>query len=536
KQDLNSKHLSSNIAGCFIFRLPPGNYKIRLIIDGQFTDNDIHLDHDMRFVFGEPEQSLQGLFYVLRAPDLYSSVPLRGKIPYASSFDYYTDAAVRISSEPSFKLSNDNTTDSGLFIFLRYSSAGTFQKQFKSRAYWKRFRLFDSLGNLLVRFPDGAVTHSVLQSKGARKHGYLGFSANLPPGLYFFNYAGNQERFIPIYVYKNWYSQVFMTLDKEPLFGSLKMLIDKKLKFDPKNIKHTYVDICLSKLQNRDYYLDHELLHTIAMGKFESPMLGLLGAYIYLMGNETKDDLVFRTIVQNLKNKIFDQSDSSADIFALDILSQKHFDKTFVRQSSTRVNGTPMLRIGFDTIRYAAAEQKDIILQGSLNDSIAEKQFFDSAFNTFASIGLLTERKHLISTEGLEDKFNLWDNNFIEFNRIDAEFIEGTESNFFQEFLKPERDISKKSNLGYINFKRNLNYLSIFQTDKTKNQKKYSSRDKLEGMLSRKTRRVGIVTGRIIVMVLDDPMIDSATIAKSLNVPLSTVDRLRNTYKIYLPG
>lgn len=94
----------------------------------------------------------------------------------------------------------------------------------------------------------------------------------------------------------------------------------------------------------------------------------MLGAYIYLKSKETKDDQLFRTIVQNLQNKILVENLDAPDLWALNLLSYEHFNETFTSESRTSINGTPMLRIAYDTIKRAASRYRWLVPEGSFND------------------------------------------------------------------------------------------------------------------------------------------------------------------------
>jgi hypothetical protein len=90
-------------------------------------------------------------------------------------------------------------------------------------------------------------------------------------------YEEEPGRQMPLYVYDNWHTQLFITLndDGTPSFGSARLFLSKERKFDPLNEDNKYIDVFLDKLQNRDYTLSRELIEYAARSKFESPMLGL---------------------------------------------------------------------------------------------------------------------------------------------------------------------------------------------------------------------------------------------------------------------
>ena len=532
----NDEFLQSAETGRFVFRLFPGIYRLRLIIDGQFADNKIILDKDKTCSVGNID-FFDSVDQELNPPKLYSSVPLNVEIPYASSFDYYRDAAITISSSETLSNQLGEGHDSGLFIFLRYPSEEIFQEKHRGRTYWNKFALVDSENNLVVQFPEGTHTDSDLQPRQERKKGYLGFSSRLKPGLYFLKYNGIEKRTIPIYVYRNWYSQVFMTLDKEPLFGSIKMLIVNQLKFDPYDSLHAYIDVCLAKLQNEDYTLDHELLRIVSDGKFWSPMLGLLGAFIYMKGKETKNNSLFRIIVSNMQNRILADSNNSPDIYALNFLSYEHFGSTLGEEVKINVIGTPMLRVAYDTLRRVASQYEWVIPAGSLNDAIAEYQIFDSPFNTFRTPPINTPfnpqaPSHDNAVEYRDIK--RWQINLEKLWQQQAKSL--SEEKLIDKLVSPPIQEDGENAVDSVGQSPN-EYIQKSLPDLPSsfgNKLSFnSSKSELENLL-KSPKELGRVAAQITKAVLAEPELPSNVIAGRLNMPISTVERLRDQWNIYL--
>ena len=367
------------------YTLVSGQYSVRIEINGRITDNKVNLVSDWNCGIGIDAKTIQ---QQLALPTLYSSALLRrqdyySEVHYDSTFEYYTDPAVDISNMTGTSLM-PGYKNSGIFIFLRYPDDETYKGRFNKKSYWESFSLVDSSGNALLNFPESCVTDENPMPRNWRPgSGFIGLTLYAPQGMYFLKYSGLDARMIPIYVYNNWFTQFFMTVAEEPLFGTIRIFLSSSMTFNPYDRLQYYIDVCLSKLSKNDFTLDKDLLNNIAHGKYDSPMLGLLGAYIYLSSNETKDDSLFKLIVENLQNKILKDSDESPDIWALNLLSYKHFNRTLSANEYAFIDGTPTLRIAFDTIRKAAISNPWLIQEDSLNDHISENQYFDSAFNTF---------------------------------------------------------------------------------------------------------------------------------------------------------
>jgi hypothetical protein len=470
------------------YRVTSGKYIIRLRVNGRISDTHINVYDDVTFSVGNV---LKLTDYQLKLPELYSSAPLQGELSYASSHEYYTTTAVRISEKNTFVNFDYPQPNCGLFIFLRFSSRETYQKEEGTKDIWNKFKLLDYIGRPLIVFPNHSLHDGNDIENSQTRDGYLGFSALLRPGMYFLQYDDVESRTIPVYVYANWYTQLFMTIGEQPLFGSLRIFISKYRRFDPYEKLHYYIDICLDKINNGDFTLDRHLLEKIGSGKWDSPMLGLLGAYIYLQSSETKNDALFQTIVNNLQSSILSNSRNSPDIWALNILSYKHFSRKIYPDLYVSCAGLPMLRPAFDAIRQAATIYPDLIKEGDILDHVAENQSFDSAYNTFVSL----DPKLFIDLL-IEDK---------------------------NQKVSTKKDILDSLD----NTNEKFNNLNVFAKIEDEGMPSISSvKSKLPELL--KNRAIlGRSGGSIVNLLVNDPSLNDFQIADHLKLPVNTVVRLR---------
>lgn len=472
------------------YKTVPGKYTIRLQINGRITDNYLNVYDDTTCSVGNIVRKTDEQ---LKLPELYSSAPLLGELSYASSHEYYTAPAIRLSDR-------DSTTDfwiipptSGLFIFLRFSSQETYLKTENPKEIWANFKLLDYKGHPFISFPNHSVHDDNDTENQGLKVGYMGFSALLMPGMYFLQYDGSERRTVPVYVYKDWYTQLFMTVGEQPLFGSLRIFLSRERRFNPFNKLHYYIDICLDKITNGDFTLDEHLLNKIAHGKWESPMLGLLGAYIYLNSNERKNDNLFQTIVYNLKNSILQDSYESPDIWALNLLSYRHFNRAISFDETALNPGLPMMRSAFDAIRQAASVYPQMVREGGLLDHIAENQAFDSAYNTFFSLNNNTFT-NLLSYDGATNSSPI--------------YVYPTIMDYLNDGLQKYLD-----NTG-------------------ENEKIISPvKSRLPDLLKDRSK-IGRTGGAIINALINDPSLDNFKIAQQLTLPINTVTRLRKELDI----
>lgn len=390
------------------YRLAAGDIIVRVENNGQISDTSIKLDKDLIVTVGMENTS----YKELKLPKLYSSAPIARPLVYASSDRKYVEASERISKE---RLSLDESfnINSGIFFFFRYPSPDLFKKHYCKNTYWHRFELLDERGNILLRFPDNCDVSD--------QEGYLGVCLALKKGNYYLQYKKrNHSRMVPIYVFENWYTQFFMTLADEPLFGSIRYFINAVSNFDSTDIKNSFVDICLDKLQNNDFTINPYLLRNISYGKFESPMLGLIGAFLYFSGKETKENRLFRVILENLQTRILRNEGDSPDIMALKILAMEHFGEPVKMDEIPNYSSTPMLRIAFDIIRRNSNRFPWLVRAGSIDDFIIEKQVYDSPFNTFKPLRAAILKRAVIEDEIFNDPFNLNEELFIEYAKYPA--------------------------------------------------------------------------------------------------------------------
>ncbi|RLJ80229.1 hypothetical protein [Pedobacter alluvionis] len=472
------------------YRGKPGHYVIRLQVNGRITDTDLLVDGDTICAVGTIRYKAD---VILRTPELYSAALLNGEMSYASSHEYFMQPAVSMSDSDTFTNFDDPKPNCGLFIFLRYPNSERYSQVPLADEIWSKFELLDYRGLPLIRFPNHTTQHDGLGD--SPNQGWLAFSALLRPGMYFLKYSGSDPRTVPIYIYENWYTQFFMTVNEAPLYGSIRIFLAKKRKFNPNDKLHFYIDVCLDKISNGDFSLNPHLLDKIAYGKWESPMLGMLGAYLYLSGNETKNDNLFQKIVYNLENAILKNSSNSPDIWALNLLSYQHFNKTLPGDQPVACPGLPMLRVAFDTTRRAAAIYPSLIKQGDVKDFVTENQVFDSPYNTFTSLPQQQFSTLLADENSLDISFeNLKLNAFPVVNNL-------------KDYLDQRND-------------------SVITLESISPPSNSDINEKLPQLLKNRSK-IGRFGGAVINALVKDPSLSTEQIAEQLMLPVNTVARVR---------
>lgn len=518
-----------------VFLLEVGDYTVRVDINGQVQDNKITLIEDKTvFINGRVTNGSDKLI----APDLYSSALLNGRFNYASSHKYYRAYAEAISTMNTLSIPVQSQHKSGLFIFLRFPSAKIYQMSDQEDICWKYFTLYDFYGRSIANFPrDSFTDKSFKLPNNISSSGFLGFSAELPKGLYFLEYKNPQsdrstDRVIPIYIYENWFTQFFMTVvNDKPFFETIRTFISADRRFNPDDVNHTYVDICINKIQSKDFTIEEDLLRNIAYGKFESPMLGLLGCYIYLSGSETKDDHLFRTIVRNLQDRILKNSQNSPDIFALNFLSHEHFGKTINTGHLLYVYGTPTLRIAYDVLRKAASKYQWVIPEGTLNDFIAGNQYFDSTFNTFnISTRFFSTPNKSSGGVKLKEKIGATELQAVLLSVHNGLYRDNTyaTNNLQQELDSPPLSEDKKNSDS-----DDLATEKVFQETGTSEKNSERNKNRLK-LLKKNPENIGWIGVFIIDQLLINSSATTPEIAQKINMPINTISRIRRDWRLYV--
>ncbi|MCP4220289.1 MAG: hypothetical protein GY765_37000 [bacterium] len=343
-------------------RLPKGLYTIRTELYGNMEEYMV--------------RHVKATEKCVPAPKMYSSALLEN---FASSHEYYTAPAVQWSRANTYTgtLTAPGDSNGGIFIFLRYGSSELARKLTTKAMDGMLYSLLDKDRKTICPLEPMLV-------KQNNQDGWLAFSADLSPGLYFLRYSGTPPREIPLYIYGNWQTQVFVMLHKQPLFAGMRVFMGKCTEgFRPENRDAHTVDAVLKKLQNNEYSIQRDLIQTLAYGNFDNPIAGILAAYVYLKSDETKDNELFGRVLENLEKRIL-KTDTSPDIQALKLLAARHFGTTASAGEPALVIETPpMLRLGLETIFSSAVTRPGLVPENCLNERIASKVYVDSPWSSW---------------------------------------------------------------------------------------------------------------------------------------------------------
>jgi hypothetical protein len=208
------------------------------------------------------------------------------------------------------------------------------------------------------------------------------FHEEVEPGQYYLVYDNRELKCeIPVYVFKNWQTQIFIMCGKQPVFATVRISIEHD-GFAWDNPQNIQLDSLASKLHNGIYVLPEDLKMNAADGKWDNPMLGILAAYTYLLSDSISDDAFFDTILHNLENYILDNH-SAPDLVALRLLAATHFKKEIPNEP---LIAPCMVAAGLDVFRRQSIKMDSLIPANGIVESILTKLRADSIWTTYTPL------------------------------------------------------------------------------------------------------------------------------------------------------
>ena len=330
--------------------LPRGLYTVRVTRAGELREKVIK--HR-----GATSESLT-------EPMRTSAVP---SFDTSGAHEYYSWTSAHWSTEDTRAAIGDNP-EGRLFLFIRSLNRETYRHQ----PLAEYLQLFDESGNMISHFDPHETEFS--------SDGWLAFSAPAAPGLYLLTYAGDEPRELPLYVFPGLSTQFFAMYQGQLRLDTASVLLQKKNKsFSPDDRETQAFDSALNGLQQGRDLLPPGMMQMLLYGKFDHPMLGLLGAHVLLLREEVDEGLLDK-VIGNLDHLL----PNSPDVVALKILTAKRFGKP---PPNVVVERPPMLRAGLDAVLTLAAEFDHVIPEGSLLDKIAARQRFDLPWTSWKPLG-----------------------------------------------------------------------------------------------------------------------------------------------------
>jgi len=364
------------------FKLRPGSYTLRTHFHHTMLETAITLDGPLTISTNEQLPS---------ARELYSAAPLE-KSP--TSHEYYTEPSQRWSRE--FTRTPVPNEECSLFIFIR---AVDIKRHGANIDLAKGLLLLDRDGKSISDFAPS-------DTKRDNRSGWLGLHIPAPTGTYFLQFKGHTgearvlpARDLPIQLCSGWQTQLFLMHRGAPLLQTTKIFFAHKGSgFRPQDHETEAADVALNGLQNNRDLLTESALNLLLNGKFENPMLGLVGAHVLIQRQRAlrarfssgdrkatseearqRDQLQKRiaVVLRNLNRLL----PGSPDVAALNLLAG-----TPSVRSKVMVDEPPMLRLGLRALMKEAGSRPEVLEPESSIPAIAPLIYADTPWSTWAPI------------------------------------------------------------------------------------------------------------------------------------------------------
>jgi hypothetical protein len=348
--------------------LPSGLYTVRWQYAGQLQESVIRL----------PQQTLYEITFERETP-----APVPGA---AHTHEYYSwlNQAVQTGDETGSPIfSGSGHLDSWFYLLIRSRDRETYHGE----DLGAHVRLLDE--NL-----QPVIFELSNSSRLDANDGYLLCSLPAEPGYYFLEYRGEPPRLFPVHLFPGWQTRLFAYhLRGRPLLESASMALLRTGSQNVADFQHlsnnAAADAALNALQNHLDFIPAEIERSLLIGKFENPLLGLLGAHFLLRHPDAsqKDpgqEAGWRNTAEMVFNNLDGLIPGSPDVTALRFKAALRFsgDNRFL-PPPTPLRQVPMLRAGLEALLEADSELIDAIEDDSLLERLSPKLLLDSAWSSF---------------------------------------------------------------------------------------------------------------------------------------------------------
>lgn len=337
-------------------QVPKGIYQLRVEMNEHVEDRNYRVTEDIADR--------------LETINTASATPLVG---ITSTHEYF--------SGPSMEWSRKSTetgqfvSGNSIFIFLRYSDKNIPFENIKAPE--KGFVILNEYRQVVFSLKKSNVKSE--SGEHSEFYGSIAFHEKVPPGQYYLQYKTKELSWeIPLYVFENWQTQLFMMIRETPSFSTARISIEKQ-GFSSQSPENLQLDAMIQKMYNGIYILPESLREAAAIGKWQNPMLGIISCYMYLMSNDSKDDRLFDTILSNLENFILNDKDAP-DLAALRLLAAVHFNKPLPKQS---LSAPCMVSAGMSIFLKQSSQDEGLIKKGSVAEKVFRTMHAESIWTTY---------------------------------------------------------------------------------------------------------------------------------------------------------
>ena len=353
------------------------------------------------------------------------SIGLKSVMVTPNDHEYQCNPAQNASLNPT-KVLGDHA-NAGLLIFIRYESREAVDPTIRINAH---LELRNEQGKLITRFEEKDLFHErfpgpEINTTLYKTDGYLNYSIKAPAGLYYLIYSADPKRQMPLYLFENRQTQLFMLFTKAPVFESARIYLPDLWQgfqaYNPRDSVENKIDAATRFLQNAHGSVPLGLLNDLFNGKFQEPMRGLLAAYILLKGRaenaefygdffekehpdlvERKEDY-FRLVVKNLVNLL---GSDSPDVKAIKLMTTDFMED--FKNETLQFMQPPLFNFGLREVIRRASLNPGILPAGSMLIQIAPKLKTDSVFSSWEALSaFLPEAGDHESTKGLSVNLDL---------------------------------------------------------------------------------------------------------------------------------
>ncbi len=324
--------------------LPPGIYQMECRAGAHFMQELIALRPGQTVVRSDLDLPFE------------SPVPLIGT---STSHEYHRWAVQQLSQ----KLLGAGTGDSGLLIFLRDLSAGSPPPP--DAALVREWSILDgSFQPVPADAGTGFIADAATRS--------LGLARRLPAGGYVLRYRRG-PRFIDqaIWLSAGWTTALFIPIGRDgpaPEQASVQMArLHDGFPGDMEEVHEIgrAAELALAGLRDGRAVLSADDLTRLLNGKFQNPMLGIIGAHALLLRRASRPDLL-AVVLRNLEQLV----PGHPDVAALRRAAQKlgWLDRS---ESGPPVSSPPMLFASFRALLDSDVRDDDALANGSLAEAVS---------------------------------------------------------------------------------------------------------------------------------------------------------------------
>ncbi|MBV4360495.1 hypothetical protein [Pinibacter aurantiacus] len=338
--------------------LEPGFYKLRIEFNEFVKDNIYRVSTDIDETYDQPAS--------------WSSMVSSG---FASSHEYYAKPFIQYSKEFTASVNKDKSTEvGGLLLFIRYPDVKAAEEK---HDLYENFYILNDKREILFKLDASNTAND-------KNYGWMAFHVALEEGNYSIVYNGEVKTEMPLFIFQNWQTQLFMMYKDMPLFSTARILIVRDGSgFRENEITQLKLDALLQKIQNGIYYVPPSLIREAAHGKWENPVLAIAVAYCYLLSNDTEHNDLFLIILRNLENKIL-RNHFASDILALRLLSDSHSGKAI--DPEIKVSQPPMFLVGMKILINHSVQLPDLFVAGSAAEKAVAKLKYDTVLTSYEPI------------------------------------------------------------------------------------------------------------------------------------------------------